>query len=132
MSSLHRWHNWLGHPAVPIVQKVISCFNLSCHDESNKGLVCDACQQAKSHQLPYPKSSSFPSHPLELVYLDVWGPAPESVGRYKYYVSFINDFSKFTWVYLLKHKSEVFHKFQEFQTHVEHMFDRKIIVMQTD
>jgi hypothetical protein len=47
-------------------------------------------------------------------------------------VSFIDDFSKFTWVYLLKHKSEVFHKFQEFQTLVERLFDRKIISMQTD
>jgi hypothetical protein len=38
----------------------------------------------------------FLSHQLELVYSDVWGPALESVARYKYYVSFINDFSKFT------------------------------------
>jgi hypothetical protein len=94
--SFHRWHNRLGHPAAPIVQKVISLFNLPCHFESNKGSVYDACQQAKSHQLPYPKSTSLLSHPLELVYSDVWGPAPESVGRNKYYVSFIDDFSKFT------------------------------------
>jgi hypothetical protein len=112
--SFHRWHGRLGHPAAPIVQKVISLFNLPCHFESNKGSVCDACQQAKSHQLPYPKSTSLSSHPLELVYSDVWGPVPESVGRNKYYVSFIDDFSKFTWIYLLKHKSEVFQKFQEF------------------
>ncbi|WVZ76848.1 hypothetical protein U9M48_024775 [Paspalum notatum var. saurae] len=36
------------------------------------------------------------------------GPAPDSVSRKKYYVSFIDDFSKFTWLYLIKHKSEVF------------------------
>jgi hypothetical protein len=42
------------------------------------------------------------------------GAAPESTGRYKYYVSFIDDFSKFTWIYLLKYKSEVFEKFREF------------------
>jgi hypothetical protein len=92
-------------------------------------LVNDVCQQAKSHQLPYPKSSSFLSHPLELIYSDVWGPAPESVGRFKYYVSFIDDFSKFTWIYLLKHKSEVF---QKFQTLVEQLFDHKIITTQID
>jgi hypothetical protein len=50
------------------------------------------------------------------VFSDVWGPAPDSVGRYKYYVSFIDDFSKFTWIYLLKFKPEVFQKFHEFQT----------------
>lgn len=47
-------------------------------------------------------------------------------------MSFIDDFSKFTWIYPLKHKSEVFSKFQEFQTLVERLFDRKIITMQTD
>jgi hypothetical protein len=92
---------------VPIVQKVISIHNLPCHSEVNKDSVCDACQQAKNHQLMYPKSTSVSSHPLELVYFDVWGLAPESVGRFKYYVRFIDDFSKFTCIYL-KHKSEVF------------------------
>jgi histone deacetylase 1/2 len=94
--------------------------------------VCDACQQAKSHQLPYPKSTSESQFPLDLVFSDVWGPAPDSVGRKKYYVSFIDDFSKFTWIYLLKYKSEVFQVFHEFQTLVERRFDRKIKAMQTD
>jgi hypothetical protein len=70
--------------------------------------------------------------PLELVFSDVWGPTCESVGRNKYYVSFIDDFSKFTWIYLLKHKSDVFQKFKEFQTLVEWLFDKKILAIQTD
>ncbi|WVZ53456.1 hypothetical protein U9M48_004396 [Paspalum notatum var. saurae] len=80
--------------------------NPSYGNNSNKNSVCDACQQAKSHQLPYHKSTSISSHPLELIFSDVWGPAPDSVGKYKYYVSFVYDFSKFTWIYLLKFKSE--------------------------
>jgi hypothetical protein len=47
--SFQKWHSHLGHPATAIVNKVISLFNLPCHSESNKELVCDACQQAKSH-----------------------------------------------------------------------------------
>jgi hypothetical protein len=47
-------------------------------------------------------------------------------------VSFIDDFSKFTWIYLLKYKSEVFQKFHEFQKLVERLFDKKIIVVQSD
>jgi hypothetical protein len=81
--------------------------------------VCDACQQAKSHQLPYPRSSNASKGPLELILFDVWGPACTSIGNYKYYASFIDDFSKFTWIYLLKHKFEVIQKFQEFQNLVE-------------
>jgi hypothetical protein len=77
-------------------------------------------------------STSISLKPFELVFSDVWGPAPESVGRQKYYVSFIDDFSKFTWVYMLKHKSDVFQNFNEFQSMIEHRFDTKIIAMQTD
>lgn len=105
---------------------------LPCAREASSDSVCDACQQAKSHQLPYPKSSSVSSFPLQLVFSDVWGPAPESVGRNKFYVSFIDDYSKFTWIYLLRHKSEVFQRFHDFQNLVERLFDRKIIAMQTD
>jgi hypothetical protein len=44
----------------------------------------------------------------------------------------IDDISKFTWVYMLKHKSDVFQELTEFQTMVELCFDTKIIAMQTD
>jgi histone deacetylase 1/2 len=47
-------------------------------------------------------------------------------------VSFIDDFSKFTWIYLLKYKQEVFQNFHEFQSLFERLFDRKIIAMQAD
>jgi hypothetical protein len=94
--------------------------------------VCDACQQGKSHQLLYPNSSSVSREPLELIFSDVWGPAPESVGRKKYYVSFMDDYSKFTWIYLIKYQSEVFSIFQEFQTLVERLLNKKIIGIQTN
>lgn len=74
---------------------------------------------AKSHQLPYNNSTSISVFPLEIIYLDVWGPACTSVGRKKYYVSFVDDYSKFTWVYLLKSKLDVFEIFHEFQALVE-------------
>jgi hypothetical protein len=115
-----------------MVTKVIDNNNLSCSSVSNKKLVCDPCQQAKSHQLPYSRSATSTSFPLELVHSDVWGPAVESVGRKCYYVSFVDDFSRFTWIYFLKYKSEVFQKFHEFQKMVERQFDRKILAMQTD
>jgi histone deacetylase 1/2 len=129
-SSSH-WHRRLGHPSSAVVQKILRENNIP-FSESNKESVCDACQKAKSHQLPYPKSSSESSFPLELVFSDVWGPACPSVGRNKYYVSFIDDFSKFSWIYMLKNKSDVFQRFHDFQHHVERLFDRKILALQTD
>jgi histone deacetylase 1/2 len=127
-----RWHYRLGHPSSSIVDQVLRTNNLPCLSESNKSMVCDACQQGKSHQLPYPKSSSMSSFPLELIFSDVWGPACLSSGGFKFYVSFIDDFSKFTWIYCLKHRSDVERVFLQFQAHVERMFNCKIIRMQTD
>jgi hypothetical protein len=117
--STTRLHARLGHPSSSIVKFVLNKNCLPCSSESLESLVCDAYQQAKSHQLPYPKSSSASKSPLELIFSNVWGPACDSIGRNKYHVSFIDHFSKFTWIYLLKNKSKVFQKFKEFQALVE-------------
>jgi hypothetical protein len=130
--SVDLWYSRLGHPSFSTADFVLKNNELPFEEKASSGSVCDACQKAKSRQLPYKKSDSMSSHPLELVFSDVWGPAPKSVGRYKYYVSFIDNFSKFTWIYLLKNKLEVFHVFQIFQTHAERQFNRKILTMQTD
>jgi hypothetical protein len=106
--------------------------NLPVDVESIHESVCYTCQQGKMHQLHYPKSSRVSQFPLELVFSDVWGPAPESVGRFKYHVSFIDDFNKFTWIYLIKHNSEVFQCFSNFQNLVERLFDKKIIAVQSN
>jgi len=66
------------------------------------------------------------------VFSDVWGPAPTSIGRHSYYVSFIDDFSKFTWIYLLRYKSEVFQCFRDFQSMVERQYNHKILAVQSD
>jgi histone deacetylase 1/2 len=60
------------------------------------------------------------------------GPAQTSVSGHNYYVSFIDTYSRFTWLYLLKRKSDVFIVFLKFQAHVERLLNRKILRVQTD
>jgi hypothetical protein len=62
----------------------------------------------------------------------VWGPSIDSFGHKKNYVSFIDDYSKFTWIYLLRHKYEVSKYFLEFQSLVECLLGWKIIMVQSD
>jgi len=63
----------------------------------------------------------------------VFGPVSiPSLGRSMYYVSFIDDFCKMTWLYFLKNKYEVFDRFQEFKALVENQSDRKIKVLRID
>jgi histone deacetylase 1/2 len=122
-----RWHSRLGHPSFSTIQRVLRNNKLSFLDDSSIDSVCDSYQRAKSRQLTYPTSSSVSNFPLELIFSDVWGPAATSVGRFSYYVSFIDDFSKYTWIYLIKKKSDVFDVFNNFQALVERQFGRKIL-----
>jgi hypothetical protein len=64
---------------------------------SNKSdFVYDACQQGKSHQLPFSLSSHVTHDLLELIQSDVCGPAQTSVSGHTYYVSFVDAYSCFT------------------------------------
>jgi histone deacetylase 1/2 len=130
--SSSTWHSRLGHASAPVIRHILSSHELPFIRNVNNNLVCDACQQGKSHQLPFPKSTSVSTSALDLVFSDVWGPAPTSIGRFNYYVSFIDDYSKFTWIYLIRYKSEVFQCFRDFQNLVECQFDKKIRAVQTD
>jgi hypothetical protein len=131
--SVVRWHSRLCHPSQDIIHRVVSKNNLPCaiFDNSIQS-VCDACACTKSHQLPCLVSSSRSSSPLEHSFSDVWGPAIESFGCKKYYASFIDDYSQFTWTYLLHHKSDVFTYFLEFQSLVDQLFNKKVLVVHSD
>jgi len=129
--SCSLWHSRLGHASTQVVQKIISRHKLPVSKDSSHQ-VCNACQQGKCHQLPYNHSSTISSNPMDLIFSDVWGPAPTSVGRHTYYVSFIDDHTKFVWIYLLRQKSDVFKCFTEFQHLVERQFNKKIKSIQTD
>jgi transposase InsO family protein len=131
-TSLHQWHRRFGHPAFQVVRRVLSQFGLPF--TSNKApAVCSACQQARSHQLPFSSSHSMSNNPLDLVFSDVWGPAPVlSSNGSRYYVSFLDNFSKFCWLYPIASKSDVHSVFLRFQNNVERQFDRKIKILHTD
>jgi len=74
--------------------------------------VCEACQLGKQARHPFPvQTTHVSSKPLEMMHLDVWTMKTKSIGRCKYYVSFINDHTKKVWVYFMKHKGEVFQHF---------------------
>jgi hypothetical protein len=126
------WHARLGHPADRIVRHVISNFNLFA-TSNKKPIICPACQRGKSHQLPFSLSENKSTVPLELVFSDVWGPSPLlSNNSARYYVIFVDHFSKFTWFYPIACKSDVSSIFPKFQAYVERLFDHKIKSIQTD
>jgi hypothetical protein len=130
--SLDKWHLRLGHPATPIVNQVIQ-FNKLPVSSSKTPSFCSPCQQGKSHRLHFSISPSTSSKPLQLLFLDVWGPAPQnSVHNKRFYLSAVDDFSKYTWLYPLETKSEVCATFLRFKQLVETYFTTKIVSVQRD
>ena len=70
---------------------------------------------------------------LDLVHTDVYGRLnPRSVGGSEYFVTFVDDKSRFVWVYMLKSKGEVFLRFREWQAMVELSTSQKLKVLRSD
>ena len=70
---------------------------------------------------------------LELVHIDVAGPMKmESLGGARYFVTFIDDYSRCVTVYPIAHKSEVLDKFKEWEAAVTNQVDYKIKTLRTD
>jgi transposase InsO family protein len=64
---------------------------------------------------------------------DICGPISEaSLIVYVYYVSFIDDYSRKTWIYLLKEKNEFFGKFKESKALVENLTEWKINTLRSN
>jgi hypothetical protein len=81
---------------------------------------CEHCIYGKKNQVRFPSGATRVEGILELIHNDVFGRVlVPSLGKYVYYVSFIDDFSRYTWIYFLRKKSEVFDKFKEFKALVE-------------
>ena len=74
---------------------------------------CENCVYGKKARHPFPKSVYIAKFPLEYVHSDFWGPAQvETVGGKRYFISFIDHFSRKLWVYLLRTKDEAFDTFK--------------------
>ena len=78
------------------------------------------CVYGKQNQVSFPFGAKRVNKILDLVHGDVFVPVSvPSLGNFVYYVSFIYDFSRNTWIYFLRKKSEVFDRFKEFKALVE-------------
>lgn len=124
------WHKRLGH---------VSVSNMNFLKKSVKGIEippsmpCEVCTQGKQTRLPFKNNGTRAVSLLQIVHSDVCGPmSVSSIGGAKYYVSFIDDFSRKYFVYIIKQKSQVFECFQKFKALVENQTDKKIKIFRSD
>jgi transposase InsO family protein len=94
---------------------------------------CEHCIYGKHNRVRFSFVVTRAKGILEIVHSDVFGPVPvPSLGKSVYYFWFINDFSRNTWIYFLRKKSQVFGKFKKFKALVENQTKKKTKVLRTD
>src|SRR4051812_34290073 len=98
------------------------------------GKSCEVCMKGKQPRLPFVSEvAQRTKHALGVVHSDVCRPVPEpSLGGNRYFLSFVDEFTRMTWVTLIKFKTEVFTKFQKFKVKGEKQCGRKIKILRTD
>ncbi|XP_052140004.1 uncharacterized protein LOC127759822 [Oryza glaberrima] len=105
-------HCRLGHPSFDNVSKL---YPILFNGVNKSRLVCDACEFGKHTRTPYVGSGLRSYEPFILIHYDVWGPWPVTlVSGFKWFVSFIDCYTRMTWIYVLKHKNDVLRCFQDF------------------
>ena len=117
-SSTELWHNRLGHPSFSKLQLLKGVVNI---DAFNKTTCCDVCHFSKQKRLPFPISTHISSAPFDLIHCDLWGP-----------FATYNDFSRCTWVYLLKLKSDSQFVILNFANMVKTQSNRSIKTIRSD
>ena len=130
-ADVNFWHDRLGH------------VNLNYIKELSKGAAtgielygtpksCPECVEGKLNRKPFKVSHSRAEKKLQLIHTDVCQVDCRSLGKAKYFLTFIDDHSRRIFLYFLKHKSDVFNCFKDFKNRVENKTDLKIKVLRSD
>ena len=84
-------------------------------------LPCESCQLGKHTRVSFPKRlNNRAKSPFELVHTDVWGPCRiASTLGFQYFVTFIDDYSRCTWLFLMKNRAKLFSIFQKFYAEIQ-------------
>ncbi|GKB35432.1 retrovirus-related pol polyprotein from transposon TNT 1-94 [Tanacetum coccineum] len=132
-ASFELWHSRLGHVSHDIISVLNKLGCLSVTSILPNPRICSSCQLSKSKRLSFDLNLKRSLHVLDLIHCDLWGPSPVmSVDGFRYYAIFVDDYSRFTWFYPMKAKSDFYNVFVAFVALVQTQFSCKIKVFQSD
>lgn len=135
-TSVMVWHRRLGHinSRDLNIMKNGAVEGLEYKERADiSKLNCTVCCEGKQSRLPFPSSSNRSENVLDIVHADVCGPMEtRSIGLSRYFLLFVDDYSRMSFVYFLKTKDEVFKYFKEFRTMVEKQKNTSIKIIRSD
>jgi hypothetical protein len=134
--SLDLWHQRLDHLGEQRSNEMVRKEMASgiTVPKTVKQSFCEGCVEGKMNRKPFkPVGEIRSTRKLQLVHSDVCGPMnTDSIGGRRYFVTFIDDYSRCCKVYFMKRKSEVLEKFKEFEAGVTNESGKKIGTLRTD
>ncbi|KAH9686485.1 Integrase catalytic domain-containing protein [Citrus sinensis] len=126
------WHLRLGHMSAKGLQE-LSKRGLLCGDKVEELKFCENCIFGKAHIMKFERELHKSKVVLDYTHSDLWGPAQvPSLNGGRYFVTFIDDFSRKVWLYVLKTKDQAFAKFKIWRAIVENQFKMKLKALRTD
>ncbi|KAB2598442.1 hypothetical protein D8674_001362 [Pyrus ussuriensis x Pyrus communis] len=126
------WHQRLGHPAQDVLTTMLKQSNIPVQTDDNNS-TCISCIQGKMSRIPFPVRTDRCTSPFQKVHTDIWGPSPvRSIEGYRYYVTFVDEYTRFVWIFPMSNKSDVFTIFVKFYKFVLNQFGATIKSLQTD
>jgi len=127
------WHIRMGtlhHEALRILKETVTGVPVltTKHDDT-----CSGCVLGKYVKATYSRSNNRAQSVLGLIHSNICGPmSTRAISGVEYFVTFIDDHCKKTWIYFLKTKDEVFDQFTQFKALVENLTGRKIKILCSD
>lgn len=135
-NCIHIWHRRLGHRNPESIKDLVKRKRADGIEinECKNIKQCVSCIEIKLRRKSFPKvSSSRSKEVLDLIHSDLCGPMrTPTVGKKKYFLTFTDDFSRYTTVYLLETKDEVLPKLKDFLTEMKYQFGRVSKCLRSD
>ena len=119
LNTTYLWHYHLSHINEKRISKLhqdglLHSFNFESYE------VCESCLLGKMTKAPFTGHSERVDDLLGLIHNDVWRPiSSTAIGGYQYFITFADDYSRYGYLYLMKHKDESFEKFKTFKNEVQ-------------
>ena len=126
------WHLRLGHINLNRIKILVSDGPLS--DLKVDDLpTCESCLEGKMTKRTFSAKGARATECLGLIHTDVCGPMSiQARGGYEYFITFTDDYSRFGYVYLMRHKSDAFDMFKAFKAEVENQLEKHIKILRSD
>ncbi|XP_019056627.1 PREDICTED: probable receptor-like protein kinase At5g47070 [Tarenaya hassleriana] len=131
-SSALLWHQRLGHISKERLIRLVKNEILPSLDFSDLG-VCIDCIKGKQTKHTVKKAATRSTQLLELIHTDICGPFDISTwGGERYFITFIDDYSRYGYTYLLHDKSQSVNILEVFINEVERQLEKKVKVVRSD